>query len=105
VSESDRFFVVVDALGRLVGGLFYIIESKRVVHLDGVVIARQLQSNGLGSALLEDFCMRMSNFGFEVVRTTYYRRSFYLKRSFQTDERWGGLVRFLDTQPDAMEQE
>ena len=100
VSEHDRFFVVVDALERLVGGLFYVIESERVVHLDGVVIGRPLQNNGLGSALLEDFCMRMSNFGFEVVRTNFYRRNFYLKRSFQTDERWGGLVRFLGTQTD-----
>ena len=100
VSEHDKFLVVVDALDRLVGGIFYVIESERVVHLDGVVIARQLQSKGIGNALLEDFCMRMSNYGFEVVRTNFYRRNFYLKRGFQTDQRWGGLVRFLTTQPD-----
>ena len=34
--------------------------------------------------------------GFEVVRTHFYRREFYLKRSFQVDKRWGGLVRFLN---------
>ena len=39
--------------------------------------------------------MRMANYGFEVVRTHFYRRNFYQKRSFQTDRRWGGLVRFL----------
>jgi len=95
VSEHDQFLIVVDALDRLVGGIFFVVESERTVHLDGVVIARQLQNKGLGSALLEDFCMRMSNYGFEVVRTNFYRRNFYLKRSFQTDQRWGGLVRFL----------
>ena len=95
VSEFDRFLVVVDGLDRLVGGVCYEIESEKVVYLDGVVIARQLQSSGLGNALLEDFCMRMLNFGFEVVRTHFYRRNFYLKRSFQTDKRWPGLVRFL----------
>jgi long-chain acyl-CoA synthetase len=104
VSEQDQFLVLVDALDRLVGGVCYKIESERVVHLDGIVIARQLQSHGLGSALLEDFCMRMSNYGFEVVRTHFYRRNFYLKRSFQTDKRWGGLVRFLDTQSEDSEQ-
>jgi len=67
--------------------------------LDGIVITRQLQNNDLGSALLEDFCMRMLNYGTEVVRTHFYRRNFYLKRSFQTDQRWGGLVRFLVTPP------
>ena len=95
VSEHDQFLVVVDNLDRLVGGVCFELESHGVVHLDGLVIARQLQSHGLGSALLEDFCMRMSNYGFEVVRTHFYRRNFYLKRSFQTDQRWGGLVRFL----------
>ena len=105
VSEHDQFLIVVDTLDRLVGGLFYEVESERVVHLDGIVIARQLQSKGLGSALLEDFCMRMSNYGFEVVRTNYYRRNFYLKRSFQTDQRWGGLVRFLVTPPEDAPQE
>jgi len=97
VSENDQFLVVVDGLDRLIGGVCFEIESDRVVHLDGIVIARQLQNNDLGSALLEDFCMRMSNHGFEVVRTHFYRRNFYLKRSFQTDQRWGGLVRFLAT--------
>jgi long-chain acyl-CoA synthetase len=100
VSEQDQFLVLVDALDRMVGGVCYKIESKRVVHLDGIVIARQLQGNGLGDALLEDFCMRMSNRGFEVVRTNFYRRDFYLSRSFQTDQRWGGLVRFLVTNPE-----
>jgi long-subunit acyl-CoA synthetase (AMP-forming)/GNAT superfamily N-acetyltransferase len=95
VSEYDRFLVVVDKLDRLVGGVCFEIEGEKVVYLDGVVIARQLQGSGLGSALLEDFCMRMANHGFEVVRTHFYRRSFYLKRSFQTDKRWAGLVRFL----------
>ena len=97
VSEHDRFLVVVDGLDRLIGGVCFEIESDRVVHLDGIVIARRLQSNDLGSALLEDFCMRMSNHGLEVVRTHFYRRNFYLKRSFQIDQRWGGLVRFLAT--------
>jgi N-acetylglutamate synthase-like GNAT family acetyltransferase len=95
VSELDRFLVVVDDLDRLVGGACFEVESEKVVYLDGIVIARQLQGGGLGSTLLEDFCMRMSNNGFEVVRTHFYRRNFYLKRSFQTDKSWGGLVRFL----------
>jgi len=99
VSENDRFLILVDDLDRLLGGVCFEVESERVVYLDGIVIARQFQSNDLGSALLEDFCMRMTNHGFEVVRTHFYRRNFYLKRSFQTDQRWGGLVRFLVNPP------
>ncbi len=104
VSEHDQFLVVVDSLDQLVGGVCYKVESDRVVYLDGLVIARQLQSNSLGSALLEDFCMRMSNKGIEVVRTHFYRRNFYLKRSFNTDQRWGGLVRFLTVPSDDVSQ-
>jgi len=95
VSELDRFLIVVDSLDRLVGGVCFEVESNKVVYLDGIVIARQLQNGGLGSALIEDFCMRMTNYAFEVVRTHFYRRDFYLKRSFQMDKRWAGLVRFL----------
>ncbi len=100
VHEFDRFLVVVDSLDRLVGGLCFKPETEKVVLLDGIVIATELQGGGIGSALLEDFCMRMLHYGFEVVRTHFYRRTFYLKRSFQTDKRWGGLVRFL-TDPSA----
>lgn len=56
--------------------------------------------SGLGGALLEDFCMRMANHGFQVIRTHFYRRSFYLKRSFRVDKRWAGLVRFLENPSD-----
>jgi hypothetical protein len=83
-----------------VGGVCFEIEGDKAVYLDGVVIARQLQGGGLGGALLEDFCMRMANHGFKVVRTHFYRRSFYLKRSFRVDKRWAGLVRFLENPSD-----
>jgi len=95
VHEFDRFLVVVDNLDRMVGGLCFEPETDKVVLLDGIVIATELQGGRIGSALLEDFCMRMLQYGFEVVRTHFYRRTFYLKRGFQTDKRWGGLVRFL----------
>jgi len=101
ISEHDKFYVVVDSYERLVGGVCYEIQSEDIIHLDGIVIARQAQNKGLGSALLEDFCMRMANQGFKVVKTYFYRRDFYLKRSFQVDKRWDGLVRFLGTASDA----
>ena len=96
ISESDQFLVVLDSVDRIVGGACYEVQSQQVVYLDGIVITRQLQNQGLGSALLEDFCVRMSSRDFDVVRTHFYRRHFYLRRSFQTDGRWGGLVRYLN---------
>ena len=39
--------------------------------------------------------MRMANYGFEVLRTYFYRKNFYFKRSFQIGKRGGGRVRFF----------
>jgi long-subunit acyl-CoA synthetase (AMP-forming)/GNAT superfamily N-acetyltransferase len=105
ISEHDKFFVVDDSYDRLVGGVCYEIQSEGIIHLDGIVIARQAQNKGLGSALLEDFCMRMANQGFKVVKTYFYRRDFYLKRLFQVDRRWDGLVRFLGDASDLDEMD
>ena len=105
ISEHDKFFIVVDSYDRLVGGVCYDVQSEDVIHLDGIVIARQAQNKGLGSALLEDFCMRMANQGFKIVKTYFYGRDFYLKRAFQVDKRWDGLVRFLGSASDSDEME
>jgi long-subunit acyl-CoA synthetase (AMP-forming)/ribosomal protein S18 acetylase RimI-like enzyme len=95
VTDHDLFLVVIDDDEQIVGGLCYRLEGEEVVHLDGSVIAPGVAGRGIGSALLEDFCSRMANEGYRVVKTHYFMRSFYLKRNFRVDQRWGALVRFL----------
>jgi len=96
VTEGDKYLVVVDASDQIVGGLCYRYEGDNVVNLDGSVISGPLTGRGLGSALLEDFCNRLTNQGIRVVKTHFFLRRFYTQRGFQVDKRWGALVRFLN---------
>ena len=90
ISETDQFHVVLDSRERVIAGVCFRFHGREVVHLDGIAIAQPLKSKGLGSALLEDFCVRMTNMGKKVIKTHFFMREFYLKRSFQVDKRWGG---------------
>ena len=96
ISGRDRFFIATDEQEQIIGGVCYKVLDEEVVHLDGIVVARSLLDRGLTSALLEDFCTRLADGGCRAVRTHFFLRSFYQRRGFRTDSRWGGLVRFLD---------
>lgn len=80
---------------RLIGGIIYKTQGEFVVNLEGLVIAPAFRNLGLGGALLEDFCSRLSSEGFKAVVTYYTNRQFFEKYNFRIDSRWGGLVRFL----------
>jgi hypothetical protein len=95
VSELDRYLVVVDAAGRVVGGLCYKLESAELAHLDGAVVNSSVGGRGIATALLEDFATRMASRGIKVLRTGFFMRRFCERRGFRIDHRWGGLVRFL----------
>jgi len=98
ITEGDRYLVVVDSTDQIVGGLCYRYDGEEVVHLDGSVISAPLMGRGIGSALLEDFCNRLTNQGIRVVKTHFFLRRYYSNRGFQVDKRWGALVRFLGGQ-------
>ena len=95
ISERDCFFVAKNLDEQIIGGICYQVVSEAVVHLDGIVVARTFLNRGITSALLEDFCARMAERGFQVVKTHFFLRAFYQRRGFHTDQRWGGLVRYL----------
>jgi long-subunit acyl-CoA synthetase (AMP-forming)/predicted GNAT family acetyltransferase len=95
ISERDRYLVVTNDREQIVGGVCYQLLDDGVVHLDGTAVTRTLHGRGITSALLEDFCTRMSDAGQRVIKTHFFLRGFYLRHGFQVDRRWGGLVRFL----------
>lgn len=96
ITEGDRYLVVVDSSEQIIGGMCYRYDGDDVVSLDGSVMSAPLMGRGIGGALLEDFCNRLSNQGIRVVKTHFFLRRFYSKRGFQVDKRWGALVRFLN---------
>jgi hypothetical protein len=45
--------------------------------------------------MIELFVQRMDSIGIKVIKTHFYLRSFYLKKGFNVDTKWGALVKFL----------
>jgi long-chain acyl-CoA synthetase len=95
ISPQDKFFVVLDFSGRIIGGICYKIFENKSALIDGTVVISALKGRGLGTEIVEEFCSRMASQGIEVVTTHFYLQQFYLKLGFTVDNRWGALVKFL----------
>ena len=87
--------LVQDAQEQIVGGISWRPVDHRMVHLNGIVVATPLLGRGLSSAMIEDFCGRMADLGYNAVKTLFVMRPFFEKQGFRVDRRWGGLVRSL----------
>ena len=98
ISVEDRFLIAIGGEEQIIGGVCYQVPENEIVNLDGIVVTGSLLDRGITSALLEDFCARMTEQGHEAIRTHFFLRTFYQRHGFRIDNRWGGLVRFL-TEP------
>ncbi len=99
ISEFDEYLVLLDSIGRIVGGICFRQTDDSSVLIDGSVVISSLANRGLGTAMLEDFCTRMVSKGYESVKTHFFIKNFYLNRGFSIDKRHGTLVRFLSYAP------
>ncbi len=95
ISEADRYLVATDQAEQIIGGVVYRQIDNEAVFLDGIVVTQALMEHGIASAILADFCTRLTALGVKAIKTHFYLRRFYQKQGFRMDERWGGLVRFL----------
>ena len=98
ISEQDRFFIVFDEQEQVIGGISWNEVDRRVIHLNGIVVAASLLGRGISSVLIEDCCERLANMGYETVKTLFVLRPFFERHGFYLDRRWGGLVRPLQDQ-------
>ena len=96
ISHDDRFYIVLDVQEQVVGGISWREEDREAVHLNGIVVSTPLLGRGLSSTLIEDFCDRVGDLGYGVVKTLFVLRPFFEKHGFSPDRRWGGLVRVLE---------
>ena len=55
--------------------------------------------------MIDEFISRMEEMGIQVVKTHFFLRSFYLKRGFSVDKRWGVLVKILSAEDNGNEYE
>ena len=95
LGQREKFLVLLDSDEEVVGGVCYRMIDPSVAQLDGVAVLRFLNGRGLGGQLVEDFCSRMSGQGARLVNTQFISREFYTAHGFRVNERWSGLVRFL----------
>lgn len=95
---EDQFLILTDEESEetVYGGVCYRITEHNSAFLEGLVVAEPYRGKRLGSALLDDLCSRLISQGITTITTHFYMTSFFRKNNFNTDSRWGGLVRFLE---------
>ena len=95
ISEQDKYFVICDTQDRIIGGLCYRFIEKRVVLLEGGIVASPLRERGIGSAMMKTFFEHMTGQGVIMIKTHFFLIDFYINQGFQVDKRYGALVKFL----------
>lgn len=95
IKSNDKYFVVLDAGDRVIGGIRYNEEEDGVVQLESFIVDIQYKNRGIGSALLNDFCQRMENSGAKLIKTHYYIENYFKKFNFKENNDWGALVKIL----------
>lgn len=99
--QEHRFLVAVNERGRLVGGLFYEVNTDaRTAHMDKVVVSDHFHGRGIAGQLLEELCHRMRSSGATSVTTGFFRPQFFYRYGFTIEKRYAGLVRRLDLPQD-----
>jgi predicted GNAT family acetyltransferase len=95
ISEQDKHFVVIDAQEKVVGGICYQIQEKQIAQIEGTVVSSPVKERGIGKAIIEHFCNRMTSQDIHVIKAHFFFRPFYEKLGFHVDKQWGALVKFL----------
>lgn len=96
ITENDDFLLLIDAHGKIIGGISYKATEDNSALLEGIAVSSQFKSFGLGSALANDFAARMKSRGIQMLKTHFVLRHFFEKLGFSTDKRWGMMVKMLD---------
>ncbi len=95
ISAADRHLIVTDSDEKVVAALCYRKVENNIVLLDGTVVSSPLQGRGIGSAMIEDFFVRMSALNIKTVKAHFLLGNYYLKHNFKVDKKWGAMVREL----------
>ncbi len=95
ISEQDRYYIVTDKHERMIGAICYHMQRRDIAFIDGIVVSRPRQRSGIGTAMIEEFCMRMKERKVTTIKLHFLLKNLGTKTGFEQDERWGGLVRFL----------
>ncbi len=95
ITKTDKHFIVLDSNEQLIGGLCYKELEKGIVLIDGMAVTSALHGKGIGSAMMEDFFIRMKVKGIKTIKAHFLFGNYYLKHNFVIDKKWGALVKHL----------
>ncbi|MCD4791764.1 MAG: GNAT family N-acetyltransferase [Bacteroidales bacterium] len=95
ISKPDKHYIVTDSNENVIGGLCYKELDENVVLIDGMAVISPLHGKGLGSAMMEDFFIRMKAQGVKTIKAHFLFGNYYLKHNFVINKKWGALVREL----------
>lgn len=101
--EPDlQYLVIMDTdEEHILGGISYKEKYPQVVHIYGIMISRDFRDRNLGKALMNDFFSRLRSENVNTVTSYIILKKFFESFGFRTDSRWGGLVKYLYSQPAA----
>ncbi len=95
ISKMDKHYLVMDSDSNIIAGLCYKMLENDIVLLDGTVVTSPLHGRGIGSAMIEDFFVRMRSEGVKIIKAHFLFGNYYLKHNFKVDKKWGALVKEL----------
>lgn len=94
-SQEHEYLVALNENGRVIGGLFFMVEEESIVYLDKVVVSQNYRSRGLSRGIIEEFLNRMRNRGYKIIITGFLHPGFFYKFGFQIESNQAGLVKYL----------
>jgi GNAT superfamily N-acetyltransferase len=92
LTAHERFLVVVDAAGHVIGGVGAVRRTPRHVLLDKIAVLPRCRGRGIGKLLLQDFLRRRKAEGVTIVSAEFIRASWLGQFGFRSHPRYPGVV-------------
>ena len=92
-----HYLIVLNDRPQVVGGLYYRYEDPEHVHLEKLVVAEKYRKSGVSEGLLSEFFHRLQEEGVQIITVGYLRPQFFYRFGFKIDERYGNMVKILES--------
>ncbi len=90
--DHEKFLVVADQLGYIVGGLAYVVRTPSHVLLDKITVLPRCRGRGIGRLLLLEFLRRQAAQGVAIVSAEFVQADWLAQFGFEPDPRYAGVV-------------
>jgi long-chain acyl-CoA synthetase len=95
LTAHEKFLVVVDQTGYVVGGVGFIPRTPFHVLLEKVAVLPRCRGRGIGRLLMHEFLRREAAAGVAIVSAEFIRDNWLAQFGFRPNPRYAGVVRSL----------